>query len=87
MDARVRVKGHLHAAADHPPCQLFLVEASDQLKYGRDIRGGFVEWFTVHPWGGPYRAVVKCGDRIALSKDIAYREFGADPYDLGRIAL
>jgi hypothetical protein len=90
MDARVRVSGTLmQSSASSPQCQLFFGLASEDpssLQYGRDISGSFVQWLTVHPWHGPYRALVKCGDRTVLSKDIEYREFGSEPYDLGRIA-
>jgi hypothetical protein len=91
MDARVRISGTLEQSGSaQPQCQIFLVQASEAkapLTYGEGIRGRFVEWFTVHPWNGPYRAVVKCGDRVALSKEIEYREFKSnEPYDLGSIA-
>ena len=89
-DAQVRIMGTLEGAPSDSPCQLFLVAASEKgapLKYGRDIRGSFSQWFTVHPWDGPYSAVVKCGDRITMTKDIEYRELGTDPYNLGSIAL
>jgi hypothetical protein len=69
---------------------LSLVEASEKvpsLENGREIRGPFTEWFTVHPWEGPYRALLKCGDSVKLLKEFEYREFTAKPYDLGKIAL
>ena len=89
-EARVCVAGRLEQPASQPQCQLYLVDASERpevLVYGRDVRGHFAEWFSVHPWGGPYRAVVKCGERIAISQVIKYWEFKPEPYDLGRIAL
>jgi hypothetical protein len=88
--ARVCVAGRLEQPASQPQCQLYLVDASatpEVLTDGRDVSGPFAEWFTVHPWGGPYRAVVKCGERIAISQVIQYWEFKPEPYDLGRIAL
>src|SRR5256885_7502762 len=90
MEARVSVGGRLEQSIGQPPCQLYLVDASEKpeiLMYGRDVQGHFVESFTVHPWGGPYRAVVKCGERIAISQIIQYWEFSPEQYDLGRIAL
>ena len=90
MDALVQVQGRVEPAGPgQSQCQLFLVAASERaapLSYGRDIRGQFVQQFIVHPGEEKYRAVVKCGETVRLSKEIAYREFSSQPYDLGSIA-
>ena len=87
MDALVEVSGTLQQSPpESAPCQLYVVEASANigaLRDGRDIRGEFSKSFIVHPWSEPYRAVVKCGDRVRASKEIEYREF---PYKFGVIA-
>ena len=89
LDARVALTG----SVEPPPgtsCQLFLEQSSrplSQLDYGADVRGSFTKWFTVHPFLGPYRAYLKCGESVKLLREFEYREFSSNPYDIGRIAL
>jgi hypothetical protein len=90
MDALVQVRGNVApAAANGERCEVFLEPASryaSSLNSGREVRGEFVQHFIVHPWEKTYRATVKCGETVRLAKDIEYRAFGSEPYDLGSIA-
>src|SRR5258706_16398048 len=88
--AQVRVRGVLEAAStDQSRCTLSLSPTPEYLSTNgrqRQIRGAFVEEFIIEPRWGTYVASVKCGDAVKISKVIEYREFGAEPYDLGSIA-
>ena len=90
MDALVQVQGRLRPSVAYGErCELFLEPASrniSHLNHGREVRGEFVQQFIVHPWEGTYRATVKCGEAVKLEREIEYRAFGAQPYDLGSIA-
>jgi hypothetical protein len=90
MDALVQVRGNTGSAgASGERCEVFLQPTSRDsanLGYGREVRGEFVLQFIVHPWEKTYRATVKCGERVRLEKEIEYRAFGSEPYDLGSIA-
>jgi hypothetical protein len=91
MDAVVQVGGNLEQLGHtQPACQRFLIAASESgtsQARGRDIHGQFTGSFVIHPWSGPYRVLVKCGNEVKFTKEVNYRDFGTEPYNIGSIAL